>query len=120
MRSAVKVGFGFALLHAIFVGWLAHGIFLSGAGDGWLLAVFPDFPAYLLLLPFAEFAPTAPGSGFVFLAVWFGVAGTLQWYLIGWAAAAAMAKAYGVDEKPSNQAMQPRKHSGLILFSLGL
>jgi hypothetical protein len=106
MRSAVKIGFGFALLHAIFVGSLAHRIFVSGAGDGWLLAAFADFPAYLLLLPFTRFTPTAPESAFVFLSVWFGVAGTLQWYLIGWAAAAGMAKACGVDPKPSNQSLQ--------------
>ena len=107
MRGVVKIGCVFALLHAIFVGSLAHRIFVSGACDGCLLAAFADLPVSVLLLAFPRLIPASPESTFVFLAVWFGVAGTVQWYLIGWSAAASMAKACGVDERPSNYSLQP-------------
>ena len=75
---------GFVHLLAIFA--LAALISIeTNAAEGWVYAMWLDFPAYLLTLPILSFIPGDTDS-FHFCLLWFSVIGTIQWMIIGWIA----------------------------------
>jgi hypothetical protein len=85
-----KAGTVAAIIHLVFVVGLACAIFARHLeGAAWLYVALPDLPVHFLLgfLSFIMPWPSSPLSESIFLLIWFGVLGTAQWFVIGWAAA---------------------------------
>jgi hypothetical protein len=84
MTTPRKVGTIAAVIHLVFIIVLGY-LILTGNGDvtGWLFAAYLDLPVHFL----SAIVPIAVANWPAFPLIWFGVLGTVQWFIFGWAAA---------------------------------
>ena len=84
MTTPRKAGTVAAAIHFVFIIVLGY-LILAGHGEaeGWLYAAFLDLPVHFL----SAIMPIAVASWPVFPLIWFGVLGTVQWFVIVWAIA---------------------------------
>ena len=90
MTTRRKIGTVAAIIHLAFIIVLAYAIFTEHLSpEGWVYAALVDLPVHFLLgfLSFIMPMPSSPLPESIFLLIWFGVLGTVQWFIIAWAAA---------------------------------
>jgi hypothetical protein len=95
MTASRVLGSALAALHLIFITILASVIFVHQAAEAWLFATLLDLPVHYLSFPIIYLVPalhrtsihpwTLEDWDFLFPLIWFGVLGTTQWFVIGWA-----------------------------------
>ena len=88
MTTPRKAGTVAAYIHLLFIILLFYAICTGRLSpEGWLYAALVDLPVHFLLGFLSFIASDSLLSVPIFLFIWFGVLGSVQWFVIVWAIA---------------------------------